>query len=414
MTIPTFRDVSGEVGRVLLEQGALGAVLVDLAPLAPIERSFGGTAFRALRAQIDPLLDEMRERFRSSDLLTRDEREGDRFVLFLAGRREGEGPFVNVNLRKLADRVEEFLGPRIGRLSLPYQRERPEIDVGYGFVLWSPLESPERQVLRLIDEARASSELRRRVRERDQRELLTEIIFNRQLWTAFQPIVELASRAVMGWEGLSRGPRGSELELPLVLFARAARFGLTAELERSCRRQAFIDWEILGAPERLFLNTVPATVRDTSFLGRGVLDYLGPRLSPHSVTLEITERQVIENLSLYREAMQAFTDLGFSFAIDDVGAGHSGLETVAVLRPSYLKIDMALVRDVHLKKVNQQVVKAILEMAAGLGATVIAEGIQTAEEAEAIAGLGVRFGQGYYLARPVDPYAPSPPGGAER
>ena len=414
MAIPTFRDVSGEVGRVLLEQGALGAVLVDLAPLAPIERSFGGTAFRALRAQIDPLLDEMRERFRSSDLLTRDEREGDRFVLFLAGRREGEGPFVNVNLRKLADRVEEFLGPRIGRLSLPYQRERPEIDVGYGFVLWSPLESPERQVLRLIDEARASSELRRRVRERDQRELLTEIIFNRQLWTAFQPIVELASRAVMGWEGLSRGPRGSDLELPLVLFARAARFGLTAELERSCRRQAFIDWEILGAPERLFLNTVPATVRDTSFLGRGVLDYLGPRLSPHSVTLEITERQVIENLSLYREAMQAFTDLGFSFAIDDVGAGHSGLETVAVLRPSYLKIDMALVRDVHLKKVNQQVVKAILEMAAGLGATVIAEGIQTAEEAEAIAGLGVRFGQGYYLARPVDPYAPSPPGGAER
>ena len=414
MTIPTFRDVSGEVGRVLLEQGALGAVLVDLAPLAPIERSFGGAAFRALRAQIDPLLDEMRERFRSSDLLTRDEREGDRFVLFLAGRREGEGPFVNVNLRKLADRVEEFLGPRIGRLSLPYQRERPEIDVGYGFVLWSPLESPERQVLRLIDEARASSELRRRVRERDQRELLTEIIFNRQLWTAFQPIVELASRAVMGWEGLSRGPRGSDLELPLVLFARAARFGLTAELERSCRRQAFIDWEILGAPERLFLNTVPATVRDTSFLGRGVLDYLGPRLSPHSVTLEITERQVIENLSLYREAMQAFTDLGFSFAIDDVGAGHSGLETVAVLRPSYLKIDMALVRDVHLKKVNQQVVKAILEMAAGLGATVIAEGIQTAEEAEAIAGLGVRYGQGYYLARPVDPYAPSRPGGAER
>ena len=414
MTIPTFRDVSGEVGRVLLEQGALGAVLVDLAPLAPIERSFGGAAFRALRAQIDPLLDEMRERFRSSDLLTRDEREGDRFVLFLAGRREGEGPFVNVNLRKLADRVEEFLGPRIGRLSLPYQRERPEIDVGYGFVLWSPLESPERQVLRLIDEARASSELRRRVRERDQRELLTEIIFNRQIWTAFQPIVELASRAVMGWEGLSRGPRGSELELPLVLFARAARFGLTAELERSCRRQAFIDWGILGARERLFLNTVPATVRDTSFLGRGVLDYLGPRLSPHSVTLEITERQVIENLSLYREAMQAFTDLGFSFAIDDVGAGHSGLETVAVLRPSYLKIDMALVRDVHLKKVNQQVVKAILEMGAGLGATVIAEGIQTAEEAEAIAGLGVRYGQGYYLARPVDPYAPSPPGGAER
>jgi EAL domain-containing protein (putative c-di-GMP-specific phosphodiesterase class I) len=412
MGIPTFREVAAEVSRTLLDLGGLGAVVVDLSPLSPIERSFGEPAFRALRAQIDPLLDEMQARFRRSDLLTRDEAEGDRFVLFLTGRREDESPFRAGNLHMLAERVEEHLNPRIGRLTLPYQRERPEVDVGYGFVLWSPLESADRQVLRLIEESRASAALRRRLRERDQRELLTEIIFNRQLWTAFQPIVEMTSRDVMGWEGLSRGPRGSDLELPLALFGRAARYGLTAELERSCRRQAFLDWDRLGASGRLFVNTVPATVRDTSFLGRGVLDYLGPRLRPQSVTLEITERQVIENLSLYREAMHAFTDLGFSFAIDDVGAGYSGLETVAALRPSYLKIDMSLVRDVHMKKVSQQVVKAILDMAAGLGATVIAEGIQTEEEASALAALGVRFGQGYYLARPVDPY--SAPSGTAR
>jgi len=103
--------------------------------------------------------------------------------------------------------------------------------------------------------------------------------------------------------------------------------------------------------------------------------------------------------------MHAFTDLGFSFAIDDLGAGYSGLETVATLKPSYLKIDMALVRDVHQKKVSQQVVKAIMEMAVGMGATVIAEGIQTKEEADALRGLGIRFGQGYLFARPIDPYA---------
>ena len=158
--------------------------------------------------------------------------------------------------------------------------------------------------------------------------------------------------------------------------------------------------------ERLFVNTVPATIRDSSFLGRGVLDYLGPKLSPRFVTLEITERQVIENLSLYREAMQAFTDLGFSFAIDDLGAGYSGLETVAALRPSYLKIDMALVRDLHLKKVNQQVVKAIQEMGVGVGATVIAEGIQSPEESAAVRDLGDPLRPGLSLRpapRPRDP-----------
>ena len=405
MSIPTFREVEDLITAQLREQGYLAAILVDLGPLAHIERAFGGTAFRTLRAQVDPLLLEMRERFRQDDVVTRDEREGDRFLLFLSGPRRSDTPFRSENLRKLAERVEEFLNPRVGRLTLPYLRERPVLVAGYGLVLWSPLESSERQVLKLVDDAIACAEIRARVRDRDQRERLLEIIQNREIWTAFQPIVELRSGGAIGWEGLSRGPRGSELEPPVVLFGRAARYGVTEELERACRRQAFIDWRVFGQRGRLFLNTVPGTVRDTSFLGRGVLDYLGPELAPSDVTLEITERQVIDNLNLYREAMHSFTDLGFSFAIDDVGAGYSNLETMAVLKPAYLKIDIALVREVHQKKVSQQVVKAILDMGEGLGASVIAEGIQTREEVEALQEIGVQWGQGYFYARPVDPYA---------
>ena len=124
------------------------------------------------------------------------------------------------------------------------------------------------------------------------------------------------------------------------------------------------------------------------------------------MTLEITEGQVIENFSLYREAMHTFLDMGFTFAIDDVGAGYSGLETIANLGASYLKIDMGLVRDVHQKRATQQVVKAILDVGTGVGATVIAEGIQTKEEADCVRQLGVRYAQGYYYARPIDPHEP--------
>jgi EAL domain-containing protein (putative c-di-GMP-specific phosphodiesterase class I) len=180
------------------------------------------------------------------------------------------------------------------------------------------------------------------------------------------------------------------------------------ELERACRRQSFVDWTAFGAPARLFINTVPATVRDTSFLGRGVLDYLGPTLSPRFVTLEITEGQVIANINLYREAMHSFTELGFTFAIDDLGAGYSGLETLAKLGASYLKIDMGLVREIHQKRVNQQVVKAIVELGAGVGATVIAEGIETKEEASVLRDLGLRYAQGYLFGRPRDPLARVP------
>jgi EAL domain-containing protein (putative c-di-GMP-specific phosphodiesterase class I) len=408
MSIPTFREIEEEITTQLREQGYLAAVLVDLGPLARIERSFGGATFRSLRSQVDPMLEEMRVRFRRDDLLTRDESEGDRFLLFLTGPRRGGSPFQSEHLRKLVDRVEEYVNPRVGRLTLPYLRERPRVGVGYGLVLWSPLESPQRQILRLVEDAAASEVLRGRLRDRDEREGLIEIIQNREIWTGFQPIIDLTDGAIMGYEGLSRGPRGSELEFPRELFGRAARYEMTEELERACRRQAFEDWKVLNREGRLFINTVPATVRDTSFLGRGVLDYLGPDLSPQGVTLEITERSVIENLNLYREAMHEFTDLGFTFAIDDVGAGYSGLETAAVLEPSYLKIDIALVRDVHLKTVSQQVVKAILEMADSMGANVVAEGVETDPEADALRKIGVRWAQGYLFARPVDPYAEPP------
>jgi len=406
--IPTYRDVYGDVARMLGEQGGLGALVIDLHPLARVERRFGGSAYQAVREQIDTVVIELKDRFREGDLLTLDQREGDRFILFLGKKRQG-GPFAALDLRKLADRVEEFIAPRVARLTLPYLREKPTIGVGYGFVLHSPLEGEERQISRLIEDALDSAELRRRLRERDEREAVLEIIHNRDIWTAFQPIMDIESRTPAGHEGLSRGPRGTDLESPAALFSAAARHGVVEELERACRRQGFVDWLAYGGSGRLFLNTIPSTVRDTSFLGRGVLDYLGPHLSPSMVTLEITEHQVIENMNLYREAMHPFLALGFTFAIDDLGAGYSGLETLATLGASFLKIDMGLVRDVHHKKVSQQVVKAIVEMGAGVGATVIAEGIESADELQALLGLGVRFGQGYHLGRPVDPYAAPAP-----
>jgi EAL domain-containing protein (putative c-di-GMP-specific phosphodiesterase class I) len=401
--IPNFADLKGELASALRSQGGLGAILVDMSALERIERSFGLGAHDSVRTHIDALMWEVRDRVHAEDVLASDGREGDRFFLFLTGERPNG--FSASGLRALADQIEEFVSPRAARLTMAFTRERSAVDVGYAFVLYTPLANEERQLQRLIEETRRSAELRRVLREREQREGLIEIIHNRRVWTAFQPIVEIQERKIMGHEALSRGPRGTELEPPLVLFGLAGRHGMVEDLERSCRHQTFQDWELFGGSGRLFINTVPATVRDPSFAGRGIIDALGPSLSPRLVTLEITERQVIENLNLYREAMHSFIEMGFSFAIDDLGAGYSGLETLVNIGASYLKIDMGLVRDVHQKKISQQVVRAIADMGAAVGSTVIAEGIQTTEEAEALLGLGVRYGQGYLFGRPVEAQA---------
>jgi EAL domain-containing protein (putative c-di-GMP-specific phosphodiesterase class I) len=90
-----------------------------------------------------------------------------------------------------------------------------------------------------------------------------------------------------------------------------------------------------------------------------------------------------------------------SFAVDDVGEGHSGLEAIAQLKPSYLKIDKVLVRDVHTSEFNRRMVKDLISLGHGIGAEVLAEGIQREEEAQVLRGIGVDYGQGYHLARPV-------------
>jgi EAL domain-containing protein (putative c-di-GMP-specific phosphodiesterase class I) len=399
-TIPRYVDVRDELAAALCTHGGLGAILIDIVGLEGVERAFGESAYERLRAQVEAPVREACDRARPNDLLVAEGADRDRFLLFLTGDRPGN--LSAAEHCRLADHIQEVLAPRVARIASAFSREGMTVDVGCAFVLYSPQAGAPRQLRRLIDDARQSAEFRRALLERRQRDNLLEIIYNRRIWTAFQPIVEIQERKVMGHEALSRGPRGSDLQSPLVLFDAAGRHGLAEGLDRSCRFQTFQDWETFGGSGRLFVNTVPATIRDPSFQGRGIIDTLGARLSPQLVTLEITERQIIENQNLYREAMHNFTEMGFTFAIDDLGAGYSGLESLVSLGASYLKIDMGLVRDVHRKRISQQVVKAIADLGTGVGATVIAEGIETEEEADMIVNLGVRYGQGYLFGRPLD------------
>jgi EAL domain-containing protein (putative c-di-GMP-specific phosphodiesterase class I) len=385
---------------VLRTRGGLGAILIDIVGLERVERAFGRSAYESLRARIESQLREICERYRPNDILVEESADRDCFLLFLTGDRPGH--YSAAEQRRLTDRIQDFLSPRITRIALAFSRERMTVDVGCSFVLHSPLVSTNRQMRQLIDTARQSAECRRIFLEERQHDELLEVIYNRRIRIAFQPIVEILQRKAMGHEALSRGPRGSDMESPLVLFDVAERHGLVEELDRSCRLQTFQDWEDFGDSGRLFINIIPSTIRDPSFLGRGIIDALGTHLSPQLVTLEITERQIIKNLNLYRESMRDFTEMGFTFAIDDLGAGYSSLESLVNLGASYLKIDMGLVRDVHQKQISQQVVKAIADLGAGVGATVIAEGIETEEEAETIVKLGVRYGQGYLFGRPQE------------
>jgi EAL domain-containing protein (putative c-di-GMP-specific phosphodiesterase class I) len=400
--VPTYHERLAELASQLSARGSLGLILIDASPLAAVENKYGSAAYEEVRQRVFKVLAEQRGKdYRAEDLLVLDEPRGLRFMLFLEPKRRKTLPFTSTDLRAIRLRLGRSLGPSISRAAFPYLKTAPRVEVGQGLALHNPLVQTQRIIHRLLDDARDSADLERRAELLQMRERLQDVIIRERVVTAYQPIVLIKNRTILGYEALSRGARGTGLETADDLFGAAEDHELLVELDRLCRRRALLSSARVPSSARIFVNTLPGTIRDPQFRGKPLIDFLDKtQVSPDRIVIEITEKLVIENYSLFREAMAYFTDLGMSFAVDDVGAGYSGLESIARLKPHFLKIDTNLVRDVHESLVNREMVKAILSLGSGIGATVIAEGIQGADEASALLAMGVDYGQGYYLARP--------------
>lgn len=400
--IATFHDRLPDLAAQLATRGSLGLVVIDASALAAIEYEYGADAYEEVRQRVFKLLGEQRGKdYRAEDFLTLDEPRGLRFMLFLEPKRRRGLPFTSTDLRAIRTRLLGSLAPSLGRSAFPYFQTSPRVEVGQSLALHNPLVHPERILKRALEDALEMASHERQADRFQVRDRLQDIIIRARIMTAYQPILLIKNRTILGYEALSRGARGTGLETADDLFGAATEHGLLTELDRLCRMRALLSSSRVPSSAKIFVNTLPGTIRDPQFRGKPLIDFLDKaQVAPDRIVIEITEKLVIENYSLFRETMAYFTDLGMAFAVDDVGAGYSGLESIARLKPRYLKIDINLVRDVHESLVNREMVNAILSMGRGIGATVIAEGIHTAEEARALVEMGVDYGQGFYLARP--------------
>ena len=391
-----------DLDRELTERGSLGVLVLDASPLATIEDEYGTPAYEEVRQRAFKILDESRGKdYRQGDILCLDRPRGLRFLFLLDRKRRRNVALSVADLRTARGRLVSSLVEKLSRSAYPYVKKAPALDVGYGLAVHNPLLHPNRVIERAFEEALSQAAHLRRADELLVLERLQDILLRERVVTAYQPILRMQEGTIMGFEALSRGPRGSGLESATELFEAAERHGLRVELDRLCRKRALLSSARIPSNAKIFVNTLPATMRDPQFRDKALIDFLDKaQVAPDRIVIEITEQEVIENHAIFRDTMAYFTGLGMSFAVDDVGAGYSGLDTIAKLRPGYLKIDIGLVRDVHVIPVNRQMVKALIALGHGMDAKVIAEGIQNEEETQVLRAMGVDFGQGYHLARP--------------
>jgi EAL domain-containing protein (putative c-di-GMP-specific phosphodiesterase class I) len=403
--IPTYRERLTELTEQLRDQGYLSLVLIDASELAKVEHDYGSKAFEHVLSMVSGLVLETRgSAVRSSDLLALNDRGGNAFLVFLA-QRKGEAderaPRI-ADLEIIARRLDEHLNRKLTRFNSPYIRGRRRVAVGFSVVFHNPLIMPERVIARLLSEAWESVQIQKMQVDFQTRCRLQDLLLGGEITTVFQPIVDLQKGGLLGLEALSRGPAGTTQQSPISMFEAAASADLVFELDRHCRRRALTTARDLPAPYHLFVNIVPASMYDPDFQGASLIRLLeGFGLSPDRIVLEVSEQYVIENYTLFVEAVQTFKQMGFSIAVDDIGAGYSGLETIAHLNPRYLKFDMQLVRDIDQSHVKREMTRALKTFADKMDSRIIAEGIEREGEQQALVDLGIHYGQGYLLARPA-------------
>lgn len=219
------------------------------------------------------------------------------------------------------------------------------------------------------------------------------------LYMVYQPIVSWSRRAAFGYEALVRSKETS-LPHPGAIFEAAEKLVRTSDLGRRIRA-------VCGGPIQdadpgcmLFVNLHSRDLLDeTLFDPRAPLTEWAER-----TVLELTERAAIDGIADIATRIARLRSLGYRIAVDDIGAGYSGLNSFATVQPDFVKLDITLVRGLDSDPVRRRLVRLLAELCSDLGIFVVAEGVETVGERDALIELGIDLLQGYLFARPAAPF----------
>jgi len=278
--------------------------------------------------------------------------------------------------------------------------------VGWGRLSQSPKVRFRRALLRAIDDATNDIHRERaETRHRLHAELQT-ILAREQVTCVYQPVVRVSDFGVLGYELLARGPQQSELHRPDALFEVARAQGRVPELDRLCRTMAARASSTLPDQYLRFINTDPISLflQARSDLFVHELVAATPAHLRAKTIIEVTEKSVIEDFQRVREVVARLREQGFRIAIDDAGAGYSGLQTVVETEPDFMKLDISLVRAIDTSQVKQRLVSTLRDFCEGAGIELVAEGVETPEQLDTVVELGVPYAQGFLFAHPGSPY----------
>ena len=230
-----------------------------------------------------------------------------------------------------------------------------------------------------------------------------KIINEKKIKSVFNPIVSLKTGEIVSFEALSRITLESCTLNIEELFKIANTIKQSWKLDQLCRKCAIKASQQMPLGKKLFINVDANILLDSDFVQGFTKEYLKKyHLDSNNIVFELSETTSIEDKHLFKQAVRHYRSQGFEIAIDDVGSGYSNLNRINHTQTEYIKLDKELIQDIHLNKDKHTMVEVMVNYCKATHYKLIVEGIETKEELECLIQLGVEYGQGYYLKKPVD------------
>lgn len=232
---------------------------------------------------------------------------------------------------------------------------------------------------------------------------LQEIINLGALTTHFQPIIDIKSNSIYGYESLARAvDEDSSLIYPDQLFRWAQEGDMLFFLDRACRETSLKTAAVKNIRSKVFINFVPTAIYDPVHCLQSTVQWAKQlHFDPKNVIFEVTETEHVEDLEHLKKILDFYKSEGFLVALDDVGSGYSSLNMIAKLLPDIVKVDRATIDQIDTNIANQSIFKAIVQIAKENNILVLAEGIERVEELAFCAREGADLAQGYYFGKPL-------------
>ncbi|MBN1412570.1 MAG: EAL domain-containing protein [Spirochaetales bacterium] len=405
LVFPTYEQKIEEIKKALLDNTKLAVIFVDLTPLKFIESKYGKQIFENMLDSIKNEIVLMKEEsfLNDEDIVTTNYISSEYFYIFLVNATRE----IQVDIQQYEDIANQChikINNNLFTLISPLLKEELKVNVGFAVTFYNPSIKEERLLHELLEDAHQMANYQESMQKMTYKEKVFNLIVNKRIKTYYQPIVDLRSLKILGYQASSRGPEKTEFENSYLLFHVAKEIGLLYELDWLCKINIFLDARNLKTGLKLFVNILSTSVYDTDIRIKYLEDILDDTsINPKDVIFEISEKNIILDLDFFNKIRKKYRKIRFAVIIDDTWIS-SHLAAIKSLDISYIKLNINLIRDINKHFVNKQLVKNIKNMAEEMGAQIIAEGIQSKKELGTLLDLGIQFGQGYLFARPGLPF----------